>query len=111
MRTHIKRIGLAAVAVAALAAGAGRASAQTVWGTYEQPLEGRRFETMRALAHYLDEAAQDALAGTVQAPPPRPPAGRRHITARPDFPPPGGRLPPPMGRFNASPCDGPAAGD
>ena len=85
MRTHIKRIGLAAVAVAALAAGAGRASAQTVWGTYEQPLEGRRFETMRALAHYLDEAAQDALAGTVQARRRGTPADRRYITAVRDF--------------------------
>jgi hypothetical protein len=76
---------LAAAAVAALATGADRASAQTVWGTYEQPLEGRRFETMRALAHYLDEAAQDALAGTVQARRRGTPADRRYITAVRDF--------------------------
>jgi hypothetical protein len=61
------------------------ASAQTVWGTYEQPLEGRRFETMRALAHYLDEATQDALAGTVQARRGGAPADRRYITAVRDF--------------------------
>jgi len=87
MRTLIKRMALAASAAAALAAGADRASAQTqtVWGTYEQPLEGRRFETMRALAHYLDEAAQDALAGTVQARRRGTPADRRYITAVRDF--------------------------
>ena len=85
MQTYIKRMALAAAVVAALAPGAGRASAQTVWGTYEQPLEGRRFETMRALAHYLDEAAQDALAGTVQARRRGTPADRRYITAVRDF--------------------------
>ena len=84
MRTHIKRMALAAATLAALAVG-GRVSAQTVWGTYEQPLEGRRFETMRALAHYLDEAAQDALAGTVQARRRGTPADRRYITAVRDF--------------------------
>ena len=37
-------------------------SAQTgIYGTRNRPLEGRRFETMRALAHYLDETAQTAL--------------------------------------------------
>ena len=37
-------------------------SAQTVvYGTRERPFEGRRYETMRALAHYLDESAQSAL--------------------------------------------------
>jgi hypothetical protein len=85
MRTYIKRMALAAATVVALTAGAGRASAQTVWGTYDQPLEGRRFETMRALAHYLDEAAQDALAGTVQARRRGTPADRRYITAVRDF--------------------------
>ena len=36
-------------------------SAQTIYGTRERPLEGRRYETMRALAHYLDESTQSAL--------------------------------------------------
>ena len=87
MRTHIKRmaLGAASVVALALATGADPASAQTVWGTYEQPLEGRRFETMRALAHYLDEAAQDVLAGTVQARRRGTPADRRYITAVRDF--------------------------
>ena len=85
MRTHIKRMALAAASVVTLATGADTASAQTVWGTYEQPLEGRRFETMRALAHYLDEAAQDVLAGTVQARRRGTPADRRYITAVRDF--------------------------
>jgi hypothetical protein len=31
------------------------------YGTRTRPLEGRRFETMRALAHYLDQSAQEAL--------------------------------------------------
>ena len=31
------------------------------YGTRNRPLEGRRFETMRALAHYLDQRAQEAL--------------------------------------------------
>ena len=85
MRIHIKRMALAAASVVTLATGADTASAQTVWGTYEQPLEGRRFETMRALAHYLDEAAQDVLAGTVQARRRGTPADRRYITAVRDF--------------------------
>jgi hypothetical protein len=75
----------ALVTVVTLAAGAGAASAQVVWGTYEQPLEGRRFETMRALAHHLDEAAQDALAGIVQARRRGTAADRRYITAVRDF--------------------------
>ena len=37
------------------------ASAQVVYGTRNRPFEGRRYETMRALAHYLDETAQNAL--------------------------------------------------
>jgi hypothetical protein len=38
------------------------ASAQDViYGTRNRPLEGRRYETMRALAHYLDQTSQDAL--------------------------------------------------
>jgi len=37
-------------------------SAQTIlYGTRERPLEGRRYETMRALSHYLDESTQAAL--------------------------------------------------
>jgi hypothetical protein len=38
------------------------ASAQgATYGTRNRPFEGRRYETMRALAHYLDETAQSAL--------------------------------------------------
>lgn len=37
-------------------------SAQSViYGTRNRPLEGRRYETMRALAHYLDQTAQSAM--------------------------------------------------
>jgi hypothetical protein len=59
-----------------LAAGAGlillgsavqTASAQTaIYGTRNSPLEGRRYESMRALAHYLDETAQSALQTAVE---------------------------------------------
>jgi len=83
----LKQVCLASASAGLLLSGltVASASAQTVWGTYEQPLEGRRFETMRALAHYLDEAAQDALAGTVQARRRGTPADRRYITAVRDF--------------------------
>ena len=43
-----------------LAGGSLTAFAQTTYGTYEQPLEGRRYETLRALANYVDETAHDA---------------------------------------------------
>ena len=36
-------------------------SVQFRFGGRDHPLEGRRFETMRALAHYLDEQAQQVL--------------------------------------------------
>jgi hypothetical protein len=43
------------------------ASAQTVmYGTRNRPLEGRRYETMRALAHYLDESVQAAFNTAVE---------------------------------------------
>jgi hypothetical protein len=42
-------------------------SAQSdVYGTRNRPFEGRRYETMRALAHYLDETAQSALQTAVR---------------------------------------------
>ncbi len=84
---HLKHLCRAVAGAGVLLVGlsVANASAQTVWGTYEQPLEGRRFETMRALAHYLDEAAQDALAGIVQARRRGTPADRRYITAVRDF--------------------------
>jgi hypothetical protein len=47
--------------LAFLVACASSASAQVTYGTYEQPLEGRRYETLRALANYIDEAAQQGL--------------------------------------------------
>jgi hypothetical protein len=49
----------AAIAVALAIAGP-PVFAQATYGTYEQPLEGRRYETMRALANYVDETAHDA---------------------------------------------------
>jgi hypothetical protein len=73
---------LAAAAVLMLVPGA---SAQTAWGPWGRPLEGRRFETMRALAHYLDAAAQEAQAGLVQARRRRAAADRRYVTALQDL--------------------------
>jgi len=48
------------VALAVTAGAGATAFAQTTYGTYEQPLEGRRYETLRALANYVDENAHDA---------------------------------------------------
>jgi hypothetical protein len=39
------------------------ASAQTLYGTRDRPLEGPRYETLRALANHLDETARGALEG------------------------------------------------
>jgi hypothetical protein len=54
----------------ALFASAMLASAEDVrlhlrFGTREHPLEGRRYETMRALSHYLDERAQHAASQAI----------------------------------------------
>jgi hypothetical protein len=48
------------VALAVTAGAGSTAFAQTTYGTYEQPLEGHRYETLRALANYVDETAHDA---------------------------------------------------
>ena len=56
MKLITQALGLAAM----LASVGPSAIAQTTYGTYEQPLEGRRFETLRALANYVDESAHDA---------------------------------------------------
>jgi hypothetical protein len=60
--------GLRATVVAAgvVLAGGASAGAQVTYGTTEQPLEGRRYEIMRALANYLDETAQAVLQSAVQ---------------------------------------------
>ena len=39
------------------------ASAETQYGTRDRPLETQRYETLRALAHHLDETARGALEG------------------------------------------------
>jgi hypothetical protein len=103
-----KKMSLAAVtAILVGVTGAPGAGAQTVWGTYEQPLEGRRFETMRALAHYLDEAAQDALAAVVQARRRGTPADRRYITSVRDFARRAENLHTRMDEYDVSPFDVP----
>lgn len=39
------------------------ASAETPYGTHDRPLDGLRYETLRALANHLDETARGALEG------------------------------------------------
>ena len=39
------------------------APAEAQYGTHDRPLEGWRYETLRALAHHLDETARGALEG------------------------------------------------
>src|SRR3972149_6741901 len=39
------------------------ASAEPQYGTRDRPLESQRYETLRALAHHLDETARGALEG------------------------------------------------
>jgi hypothetical protein len=84
---NLKQICLVSAGASLLLMGLSVASAspQVVYGTYEQPLEGRRYETMRALAHYLDETAQDAMAGVVQARRRGTATDRRYITSVRDF--------------------------
>jgi hypothetical protein len=53
--------GIASILCLASRAADGQVTLQFRYGTREQPLQGRRFETMRALAHYLDERAQQVL--------------------------------------------------
>ena len=38
-------------------------SAESPYGTRDRPLEGQRYETLRALANRLDETARGALEG------------------------------------------------
>lgn len=71
MNKNRTRIAIAA-AVLALAAGPvalpaqAQVSLQFRFGTRDRPLEGRQFEKMRALAHYLDESAQHAAREAVE---------------------------------------------
>lgn len=56
---------LVAAAAAAVMVGPSRqaGSAESLHGTSERPLEGQRYETLRALAQHLDETAGGALEG------------------------------------------------
>lgn len=65
-----RRFPMVAPALAAVlvwVAGTGKAAAQT-YGRADAPLEGQRYETMRALAHYLDERAEHAHAQATESP-------------------------------------------
>ena len=67
MKTNAKPFLAAAAGLMLLGPAVQNASAQRdtygrpTYGTRSRPLEGRQYETMRALAHYLDETAQSAL--------------------------------------------------
>jgi hypothetical protein len=60
MRLHNLAAGVLLLVGGATFAGANDVAIQVRLGTREQPLTGRRYQTMRALAHYLDERAQNA---------------------------------------------------
>jgi hypothetical protein len=60
MRLHSLAAGLLLLAGTATLAPAQDVRVQLSLGTRERPLEGQRYQTMRALAHYLDERAQFA---------------------------------------------------
>jgi hypothetical protein len=66
MKIPSRSLRAAALAAGSLFACAGSASAQVTWGTYEQPLEGRRYDMLRALANYLDETSQAMLQSATQ---------------------------------------------
>jgi hypothetical protein len=66
IQASLKMMAALSFAVALILCFASRAadaqvSVQFRYGTQQQPLQGRRFETMRALAHYLDERAQQVV--------------------------------------------------
>jgi hypothetical protein len=69
MKTSLRALALttllAGVVVSLSVPADAQVSIQLRLGTRERPLQGRQFETMRALAHYLDEAAQDASTAAV----------------------------------------------
>jgi hypothetical protein len=60
MRLHTLAAGLLFLAGSATFAGAQDVRVQFNLGTSERPLTGQRYQTMRALAHYLDERADYA---------------------------------------------------
>jgi len=61
MRLHSLTAGLLFLAGSATLAGAQDVRVQFNLGTRERPLTGQRYQTMRALAHYLDERAEYAV--------------------------------------------------
>ena len=63
MRTRILRLAAIGATGLLFAASLVAASAATPYGTRDQPLEGHRYETLRALANHLGETARGALEG------------------------------------------------
>src|SRR3989304_2298665 len=57
------------------------ASAETQYGTRDRPLETQRYETLRALAHHLDETARGALEGATDAAEPGAGGAAAHVVA------------------------------
>jgi hypothetical protein len=89
--TSRKNRSLAAAAVAFLLVGAGfaaPASAQRFqfrFGTQSRPLQGRSFQTMRALSHYLGELSEHAASEAQQNAQEGTPGEERAIAAMTDF--------------------------
>lgn len=52
---------LGAAVICSAPAASAKVTIQFNLGTVQRPLTGRQFETMRALAHYLDESTQEAV--------------------------------------------------
>jgi hypothetical protein len=63
MRTNTLLLVVAGAAAVLLGASLPAVSAETQYGTRDRPLDGPRYETLRALAHHLGETARGALDG------------------------------------------------
>lgn len=63
MRTKTRFLVATVAAGVLLGASLQAASAETQYGTRDRPLEGQRYETLRALAHHLGQTARGALEG------------------------------------------------
>jgi hypothetical protein len=63
MRTNTRFLVVTAAVGALLGASLSAAPPETRYGTPARPLEGRRYATLRGLAHHLDETARGALEG------------------------------------------------
>lgn len=89
MRNALRTLTLTFLLVGAAVSVASGAEAQVSlefqFGTRDRPLRGRQFETMRALAHYLDETAQDTSRSAAESLPRRSRATQRVLESLNSF--------------------------